>query len=151
VWRNPVEKNKIPDTHADENYISVLRKMVLEEKDLNKPFDYFFGLMGKGIRFDDRPVSDISKNIELSTVIRSVAHSLAVKLNIDARVESTMLYEVPAHGLFHGVCMLAGSVMPVTLLYFSPVQTGIFAIASTGNTDMFRFSLAKMTDHKKLH
>ena len=84
-------------------------------------------------------------------MLDAVAHSASQKLGVNVRISSAALFEAPEHHFFHGACMIKGYPLSLPVLYFSSVQTGIFAMTGTGTTDMFRFVLAKTSDMDNPH
>jgi len=134
------------------DYFDKLRQLVVEEKDLNKSFNYFFDLMDQNkINIDDHPPIDQKDNKEFSAILQAIERGVSDKLGIKAKIVSPMFFAVPEHGFFHGTCLLAKSFVSLPVLYFSSAQTGIFAISDHEKSEMFRFILAKISDMDKRH
>ena len=129
--------------------IEQLKRYVVQSKDLREPLNYFFDLTDANAFSkikSHRAVKKINQHTELMAVVQ-ITHERFGKF---VKQLTPIFYEIPEHHFFHGVCLSSNLVMPLVIIYFSDIKTGISAIASS-QTDMMRFSLMKQSDIKEKH
>jgi hypothetical protein len=136
------------------NEIEQLKRYVVQSKDLSEPFNYFFDLTDHTDTFSKikshRTVKNIHQHTELMAVVQVVQKVTNERLGKTVKQLIPIFHEIPESCFFHGVCLSVDLVMPLTVIYFSDIKTGLFATAA-GTTDMIRFSLMKASDQKENH
>ena len=136
------------------NPIETLRQFVLQSTDLNEPLNYFFDLMDEHAIVNmkgHREVKQAKNNAELLAVIAVVEQAVNQRLGKTIQIVNLLFHEIPEHGFFHGLCMASNLAIPLTVIYFANVQTGVLAATDMQKTDIFRFSLTKKSDMKAVH
>ena len=131
------------------NELKTLQDLVILSTDLFKPITYFFSLMNDKKISDELnrfPISNMDANPEWSAMIQAVKRTGANKLKKPLQITETFFFSVPTHQFIHGACFVSNMLFPLTVVYFSNVQTGLFAITGGKQSDAFRFSLAKISD-----
>jgi hypothetical protein len=135
------------------NKIEKLKRYVVQSKELREPLNYFFDLMDAEVFSkikSHRVIEAISQNTELMTVIQVVQQETSARLGQSIKQLTPIFHEIPEYYFFHGVCLSMDLAMPLAVIYFSDVKTGLFAVTGS-QTDMFRFSLMNVSDIKKQH
>jgi hypothetical protein len=95
-------------------------------------------------------VMKINQQTELMAVLQVVKNEINERLGKAIKQLTPIFYEIPEQHFFHGTC-LSGELMPIAVIYFSDVKTGVFAVTKGmgAKTDMMRFSLMEPSDLKK--
>jgi len=135
------------------NCIEQLKRYVVQSKDLSEPLNYFFDLTDADAFSkikSHRAVKQINQHNELMAVVQIVQKETNERLGRAIKQLIPVFHEIPEHHFFHGACLSHDLVMPLAVIYFADVKTGIFATAGR-QTDMMRFSLMKQADMKEKH
>jgi hypothetical protein len=135
------------------NCIEQLKRYVVQSKELNEPFNYFFDLTDTDAFSkikSHRAVEQINQHTELMAVVQLVQKETNERLGRTIKQFIPIFHEIPEHHFFHGACLSVDLVMPLAVIYFSDVKTGLFATIGK-QTDMMRFSLMKQVDMKEKH
>jgi hypothetical protein len=135
------------------NDIEQLKQFVLQSRELSEPLNYFFDLTDADAFSkikNHRAVKQINQHTELMAVVKIVQRETNERLGKSIKQFIPIFHEIPEHHFFHGVCLSRDLVMPLAVIYFADVKTGIFATAGT-QTDMMRFTLMKSSDLKEKH
>ena len=135
--------------------IALLKKFILEAKDLSEPVNYFFDLMDQdNILYDagQHPVSNLNSKPELCAAIEITTKVISDFLNKPINIINHMFMEIVQEKFYHGSCMVSGFTVPMLILYCADYHLGIGALTdSTGYTNYFRFSLANAEDLRNKH
>jgi hypothetical protein len=135
------------------NAIEKLKRFVVQSRDLSEPLNYFFDLTDadafSSIK-SHRVVKETNLYTELVAVLQVVKNEINERLGKAIKQLTPIFYEIPEQHFFHGTC-LSGELMPIAVIYFSDVKTGVFAVTMGmgAKTDMMRFSLMEPSDVKK--
>lgn len=133
--------------------LQTLQQYVLQSADLREPMNYFFDLMDadafSGIK-SHRPIKLINQYPELMAVTNIMQEAANERLGKSLKQITPLFHEIPEYYFFHGAFMSPGLVIPLVVIYFSNIKTGIFACADK-QTDIMRFSLMKQSDMKASH
>jgi hypothetical protein len=135
------------------NEIEKLKQLVLQAKELSEPMHYFFDLTDAEAfskMAGHRSVEKITQHQELMAVVDTVHQISNEKLGKSIKRLIPLFHELPAYHFFHGTCLSPDLFMPLIVIYFADVKTGIFA-ATGSKIDMIRFSLMKSSDMKDIH
>lgn len=134
------------------NEIEDLKRYVVQSKELSEPFNYFFDLIDRTDTFSNikshRILENIHQHTELMAVVQIVNKITNERLGKSLKQLTPIFHEIPESYFFHGVCLSVDLVVPLTVIYFSDVQTGLFATVGS-QTDMIRFSLTKVSSEQK--
>ncbi len=135
------------------NNIEQLKRYVVQSKDLREPLNYFFDLTEANAFSkikSHRVVKKINKHTELMAVVQIVQKETNERFGKFVKQLTPIFFGIPEHHFFHGTCLSSNLVMPLVIIYFADIKSGIFAIADS-QTDMMRFSLMKQSDMKEMH
>jgi hypothetical protein len=130
------------------NDIEQLKRYVISSKDLSEAFHYFFDLVDNDTFFKIKShhlIQDIHQYPELLTVMQLVKHETNERLGKSIKHLTPVFHGIPEYYFFHGPCLSDDFIIPLTVIYFSDIKTGLFAITDA-KTDMMRFSLMKVSD-----
>ena len=133
--------------------LQTLKKLVVQSGDLSDPFNYFFDMMDLNL-FDSmkshRKIASISSENELFYVIRLIQDSIYRCIGINITKPIPIFFEVKDQHFNHGICTSPDLLLPLTVIYFSDIKTGLAAI-SNSKTDIIRFSLISQPNQKDVH
>lgn len=130
------------------NDIEQLKQYVLSSKELSEALNYFFDLTDKDAFSkikSHRAITNIHQHTELLAVLQHVQKEMDERLGKPIKKLIPIFHEIPEYAFFHGACLSVDLVLPLTIIYFSDVKTGLFATAGI-KTDMIRFSLVKPSE-----
>jgi hypothetical protein len=136
------------------NEISILKNFVCNSTNLNEPLNYFFDLVDENKLFKlkgHRKISNLNKYDELVIIGNVVKEELNKWLDNAAEVLIPIFYEIPKEHFYHGMLMSTVLDIPLTILYFSDIQTGVFAFTHAGETKMSRFILSNAKTYMNQH
>jgi hypothetical protein len=135
------------------NNIEQLKQFVLQSRELSEPLNYFFDLTDADAFSkikSHQPVKKINQHAELMAVVQVVQQEANNRLGKAIKQLTPVFFEIPEHHFYHGACLSTDLFIPLTVIYFSDVKTGIFATTGA-QTDMMRFTLMKASDLKERH
>lgn len=135
--------------------LSILKRYVYETQDLSIPVDYFFDLMEKNqsLRGEGHlNLQQIDNNADLCAAISATLKIAGDLLRKSLDISSIMFNFVTTEQFYHGACTFLGHPIPMLVLYFADIQTGISVVGNReGDTNYFRFTLANEKDFMKKH
>ncbi|HVE44726.1 MAG TPA: hypothetical protein VNC84_06300 [Gammaproteobacteria bacterium] len=136
----------------NKNTMQELQRIVIESRELSEAFDYFFDLTESGTISckDGKTITPPEFNDELATVLLAVQTRVSHIINKPLTLISPMFFEIQKHHFFHGICFTEEHTYPIVILYFSHVETGIFAMPHQEGTDMCRFILTKQSTYDNI-
>src|SRR5215467_673923 len=115
-----------------------LKRLVLQAKDLNEPFNYFFDLI------EDKKITNIKghqviENLdghgELLMILDVIKDQLLKHLGLNIKPFMPLFFEIPEYHFIHGACSCKELFIPITAIYFSDVKTGMFAAVKNKKTE----------------
>src|SRR5690348_5160705 len=100
--------------------LNELKKLVAEAKDLSQPFSYFLDITEKtdAVR-THKAIYQPEQHPVISLIIKIVENTLQQTINST----TPMFLAVPEHNFFHGTCQTVDNIFPITVIYFSDIQT----------------------------
>lgn len=135
--------------------IEILKKYISESKDLSEPVNYFFDMMDQDkilYGMAHRKVEKMDSHPDLRAAIVATINIASNFLNKPINISGHQFYEIVQEKFYHGSCMVSGHTIPLLVLYCADIQVGISALtSSSGNTNFFRFALAKSEDFRNKH
>ena len=134
---------------------SEFKQKVISCPDLLEIFNCFLDLTDEGkIMEVSKSISpvELKNNAELLALSKMIGDMLSSHLEKKTSVADVMLSAIPSEYFYHGIAKASDVSMPLSLIYFSDIKIGVFVMTNmTGETNTFRFSLAKAEDGIKLH
>lgn len=122
--------------------ISTLKKLLLESKQFNEIWNYFFDLMEQGNFIEkSTPIHDLTKNEVLVKVLATIEQHFFKK----NKIVPSAFSGISSENFYHGSFSVHGILMPCVFFYFSDINMGSLTYQKERSTEMFRFSLAKVT------
>ena len=134
------------------NILLELKNKVISAKDLNDVLNTFFDLMDNHVIQSikgHKTLANIQHNRELLSVISSVEHTVSQFMGKPVTLTQSLLNEIPSGYFYHGICFSKSLIVPLTLLYFSDVGTGVFTFMQKNKTAIFRFSMVRVDEAGK--
>ncbi len=134
------------------NILLELKNKVISAKDLGDVLNTFFDLMDNNVIQsikDHVTLKNIQHNHELLSVIKSIEHTVSQFMGKPVTLAQPLLNEIQSERFYHGVCFSKSLIMPLTLIYFSDVGTGVFTFMQKNKTEMFRFSMVRVDEAGK--
>lgn len=134
--------------------IKMLKQLMNEATNLTEPLNYFMGLIENKELFGikgHRGVKRLGNNEELISVIAQVQQGISEWFGKPVEMLSPMFYEIPRGSFYHGVFAAEEIPVPLTVLYFSDLKKGLFAIPGMGQAQIFGFSLASKFESELVH
>lgn len=135
------------------NEIERLKRCVVQSKELSEPLDYFFDLTDANVFSkikSHRPIKNINEKTEMLQVIQLIQKVVNERLGKSIKQLTPIFHEIPEHYFIHGVCISVDLIVPLAVIYFSDIKTGIFATVGS-QTDIMRFSLIDYSDRTAVH
>lgn len=127
--------------------ISTLKKLLLESKQFNEIWNYFFDLMEQGDFIKkSKSIHNLTKNEVLTDVLTAIEQFTFKK----AKMTPLSFSEISKEHFYHGAFSIPGILMPCAFFYFSDINMGSFAYPTERSTEIFRFSLTKVTNPQTL-
>jgi hypothetical protein len=130
------------------NELEQLKRYVVQSIELSEALNYFFDLTDRDAFSNIKShcaIKNVREHPELLAVMQLVQKEMNERLGKSIKQLIPIFHEVPEDHFFHGTCLSVDLIMPLTVIYFSDVKTGIFATAGK-ITDMMRFSLMKPSE-----
>jgi hypothetical protein len=139
----------------DMQSIQALKKQLVSSPVLSDILSSFMDIMEEPDNMPFQKTVDfetIKQDHELVQVINIVAAMASRFLEKPVEINQPVLCQIVAESFYHRFCISRDLPMPLTLLYFSDIQTGLFALSGlTAATEIFRFSLAKSENVHAAH
>lgn len=126
--------------------LATLKKLLLESKELDKVWNYFFDLMDQGgLLKNSQIIPDPTKREVLVKVLGAIQPIFKA-----AKIVPLAFSEISSEKFYHGNIAIPGLLMPCVIFYFSDIDMGALIYSKNGNNEMFRLSLITITDPKTL-
>jgi hypothetical protein len=135
--------------------LKTLKKQLVSSPTLSNVLNSFMNLMEQSNIGDHQKTVDfaaLKQDHELVLVIKVIEMMTSRFLSKSVQAKQPMLCEVTGESFYHGFCIVSDLPMPLTLFYFSDIQTGLFALCDftkAPTTEIFRFSLAHQAENLK--
>lgn len=129
-----------------------LKQLVLQSKNLSEPFNYFFDMVENKViqATKERTTALLNEHKELPLILAMLSKEVSQILGMEIQDLKPRFLEIAEHHFMHGTCLCSEIFAPITLIYFSDVQTGILAIGAE-KVHLIRFSLAAKTASDPTH
>jgi hypothetical protein len=132
--------------------VEKLKQMVSGAKYLEEPLNYFFDMAeAKNFFSKQKTVEDLENNDELMTVLSAIQGETSRFLEKEIEIFNPLIKNYTDTTFYHGVCASSEFPSPIAVIYFSDIQTGVFGFVRQGQTEMFRFIIAKTEDSLNKH
>lgn len=126
--------------------LATLKKLLLESKELDKVWNYFFDLMDQGgLLKSSQAIPDPTKKEGLVKLLGAIQPIFKA-----AKIVPLAFSEISSEKFYHGTISIPGILMPCVVFYFSDINIGALIYSKNGKNEMFRLSLMIITDPKML-
>lgn len=126
--------------------LATLKNLLLESKELDKVWNYFFDLMDQGgLLKSSQAIPDPTKRKVLVKVLGAIQPIFK-----EAKIVPLAFSEISSEKFYHGSIVISGILSPCVVFYFSDIDIGALIYSKNGKNKMFRLSLITITDPKML-
>lgn len=126
--------------------LATLKNLLLESKELDKVWNYFFDLMDQGgLLKSSQAIPDPTKREVLVKVLGAIQPIFK-----QAKIVPLAFSEISSEKFYHGSIVISGILSPCVVFYFSDIEIGALIYSKNGKNEMFRLSLITITDPKML-